>query len=103
VLARILHNWTDEHGIELLRRVHAAMAPGARLLVMEELLPEDGAAGASAVTPGLVDLLMLVTVEGHDRTADEYSDLLVKAGFTVTDTRRAAASPSSGVIEAVPA
>jgi len=103
VLARILHNWTDEHCIELLRRVHSAMAPGTRLLVMEEMLPEDGSAGASAVTPGLVDLLMLVTVEGHDRTAGEYCDLLVKAGFAVVDTRRAAASPSSGVIEAVPA
>jgi hypothetical protein len=31
----------------------------------------------------MVDLLMLVTQEGHDRTSSEYGDLLAAAGFTV--------------------
>lgn len=103
MLARILHNWTDEHCLDLLRRVHAAMSSSSRLFVLEELLPDEGAPGAAVVTPGLVDLLMLVTVEGHDRTDGEYRELLVKAGFHVVETRRAAGQPASGVIEAVPA
>lgn len=28
ILARILHDWTDQRGIELLQRVHEACRPG---------------------------------------------------------------------------
>lgn len=90
LLCRVLHNWTDERALEILRRAHAAMAPHARLFVLEEFLPEDGRGRAGA---GLVDLLMLVTLEGRDRTEHEYRDLLVKAGFEVTAAR-------PGVLEA---
>lgn len=90
LLVRILHNWTDEHAGALLRVVRAAMPPHARLLVGEELLTDTG--------PGLVDLLMLVTLEGHDRTEEEYRALLAGAGFAVT-----AVHPGRvAVIEAVP-
>ncbi|MGE5830896.1 MAG: methyltransferase [Micromonosporaceae bacterium] len=99
VLARVLHNWTDEHAVELLRRVHTAMRPGARLFVLENLLPEVGEPAAGA---GLGDLLMLVTLEGRDRTDGEYRELLVKAGFSVLALRRAAGQPTSAVIEAIP-
>src|SRR6185503_1968452 len=97
LLARVLHNWTDEHALDILRRVHAAMRPGARLVVLEEFLPEgtDADSGAS-----LGDLLMLVTLEGYDRTETEYRDLLVKAGFAVTASRRAPKAPASGALEA---
>ncbi|MBB5872588.1 hypothetical protein F4553_006022 [Allocatelliglobosispora scoriae] len=81
VLARVLHNWADERAHEILRNCRAAMATGARLIVLEEF------------TPGFVDLLMLVTMEGRDRTADEYGELLGKAGFEVTAVR-------DGVLEA---
>jgi hypothetical protein len=76
LLCRVLHNWTDPHVADILRRVHAAMRPGARLLVLEDVVPESGRSGAA-----LGDLLMLVTLEGRDRTAAEYRDLLVQAGF----------------------
>lgn len=99
VLCRVLHNWRDETAAALLRRVRAAMAPGARLIVLEEFLPGSGAgAGGGA---GIVDLLMLVTLEGRDRTADEYRDLVTAAGFTVTDVRRSGAGDVTGVLEAV--
>jgi hypothetical protein len=80
VLARVLHNWTDEHAGTILRRVGAAMSPGARLLVFETFLTQD-AAGA------MVDLLMLGLLEGRERTAEEYRELLAHNGFTVTDVR----------------
>jgi trans-aconitate methyltransferase len=87
VLARVLHNWNDEHALDILARVHAAAAPGARLYVLEEILPDDPASTPAA---GMVDLLMLVTLEGFDRAADEYRALLVKAGFTVTSVHGSA-------------
>ena len=100
VLARVLHNWNDEHATQLLRRVHGAMHGHGRLVVLEELLPDEGEirpAGAA-----IVDLLMLVTLEGFDRTEAEYRDLLGKAGFDIVTVRRAAGQPGSGAIEATP-
>jgi O-methyltransferase domain/Dimerisation domain len=85
VLARVLHNWADERAADIVRAVRAAAAPGARLVVLEEFADGPG--------PGLVDLLMLVTLEGYERTAAEYRELLTAGGFGVTDTR-------PGVVEA---
>ncbi|HET8658491.1 MAG TPA: methyltransferase [Micromonosporaceae bacterium] len=95
VLARVLHNWNDEHALEILRRVHAAAPPGARLLVLEELLPD-----ADPPPAGLGDLLMLVTLEGFDRTGAEYRELLVKAGFDVLAVRHVTGRQTGGVVEA---
>jgi hypothetical protein len=82
VLSRVLHNWNDEDAGRILANVKAAMPLDGRLIVLEEF------------QPGMVDLLMLVTMQGRDRTAHEYEDLLERHGFKVTDVR-------SGVLEAV--
>jgi hypothetical protein len=84
VLSRVLHNWNDEHVLDILAQVYFSAEPGARLYVLEEILPDDSPAA------GMVDLLMLVTLEGFDRTGVEYSALLVKAGFTVTSVHDSA-------------
>jgi len=94
ILARVLHNWADDAAVRLLCRVREAMGTAARLLVAEEFMPAAGAPGAGA--RAMVDLLMLVTQEGHDRTAAEYGDLLAAAGFAVV-------SACPDVLEAVPA
>lgn len=102
VLRRVLHNWNDENARRVLTRVRAAMPADARLLVLEELLSTDpdassASAGAWAAPRGrIVDLLMLVLMEGRDRTAEEYTALLADSGFTVK-------SVAPGAIEAVPA
>jgi O-methyltransferase domain len=102
VLRRVLHNWNDENACRLLARVRAAMPAGSRLLVLEELLPavpqaSSAAAGAWAARRNrVVDLVMLVLMEGRDRTVEEYTKLLADSRFTVK-------SVTPGVIEAVPA
>ena len=94
VLSRVLHNWADHNALAILRTVRAAMKRGARLLVLEDVLPEGDETPASRSAAGLVDLLMLVTLEGCDRTASQYRDLLAQAGLEVRP-----AAP--GLIEAV--
>src|SRR2546423_6958291 len=96
VLSRVLHNWTDERAASLLGRIRETMAVGARPFVLEEFAPdEDG-----PVSAGLVDLLMLVTVEGYDRTEAGYRELLEKAGFTVVAARPGGRPGVEGVMEA---
>jgi O-methyltransferase/methyltransferase family protein len=101
VLARVLHNWTDERAELILRRVREGMGPAGRLLVLEQLLPD------AEVEPGpgkgMVDLLMLVLLEGHDRTQADYRDLLERAGFTLRSVRHGSGRHADSILEAVPA
>jgi hypothetical protein len=97
VLRRVLHNWNDLNACRVLERVRAAMSAEARLVVIEDLLP-DGPDAPSAGVWGaprgrIVDLLMLVLMEGRDRTAQEYVTLLADSGFVVK-------SITTGAIEA---
>ncbi|KAM9802742.1 acetylserotonin O-methyltransferase [Syngnathus typhle] len=78
ILARILHDWTDERCVELLSRVHRACKPGGAILLVEALLHEDG---SGPLTAQLYSLNMLVQTEGRERTGAEYSALLAAAGF----------------------
>ncbi|HEX4725392.1 MAG TPA: methyltransferase [Pseudonocardiaceae bacterium] len=98
VLARVLHNWTDEHAMVILRRVRQAMPAGARLVVLERF---RSAAGGS-VTTAMVDLLMLGLLDGRQRTEAEYVTLLQDAGFAVVGVRPPTGEPSDSLIEAVP-
>jgi hypothetical protein len=99
VLARVLHNWTDERAEQILRRVRAAMAPHSRLIVLEQLLPDaDTEPGPGK---GMVDLLMLVLLEGHDRTQADYVRLLARAGFTLRTVRHGTGTDANSMLEAV--
>uniref|UniRef100_A0A668AP92 Acetylserotonin O-methyltransferase n=1 Tax=Myripristis murdjan TaxID=586833 RepID=A0A668AP92_9TELE len=85
ILARILHDWTDERCIELLTRVYHACKPGGAVLVVEALLHEDG---SGPLTVQFYSLNMLVQTEGRERTAAQYAALLAAAGFTDVQERR---------------
>ncbi len=98
VLARVLHNWADEKALSILRRVRAAMAPGSRLVVFEQLLPDEDSEqdGAS----GMVDLLMLVLLEGHDRTESQYRAMLAETGFVVDEVHHGTGASADSALVA---
>ncbi len=109
ILARVLHNWDDANAAALLCRVRAAMAPGSRLLVFEQLLePADahpGAGGHGSPRAHVTDLLMLLMLPGCDRTEAEYRGLLAAAGLDAVAVRPPPlrAPGAESVLEAVPA
>jgi hypothetical protein len=102
-LSRVLHNWDDEQAVAILRRVREAIPAHGRLLVFERLEGRT-ADPARAAQAQLIDVLMLVMLDGRDRTEDEYRDLLDAAGFEVRSVRAAPLHSSSteSVIEATP-
>lgn len=77
-LGRILHDWSEEKSLDLLRKIHAALPPGGGLLVAEKLIQEDRSGPDWAQ---MQDLNMLVCTEGRERTLAEYRQLLQAAGF----------------------
>jgi acetylserotonin N-methyltransferase len=97
-LGRILHDWTDEKGLQLLGRIHRALPSGGAVLLAEKLLDEDRHGPAWALSQ---DLNMLCCTEGQERTFSEYAGLLHAAGFV--DARASVTlSPLDAVIASKP-
>ena len=75
ILARVLHDWDDGPALRILRHARQVLPSGGRVFAVEMVLPENGFAG------GLCDLHLLTATGGRERTASEYTALLVQAGF----------------------
>ncbi len=82
VLSNILHDWNDDRCREILRRIHEAAPPGARVLLLEMVLPDeqDGVSPDSAPVH-LLDLMMLLNFGARERSLAEYAALLEAARF----------------------
>lgn len=80
LLVRVLHDWSDDDCLRILKQCQQAMPPSATLLICEQLLNDD----PSLDTPSdyLIDTQMLAMF-GHarERTASEFRTLLEKSGF----------------------
>jgi hypothetical protein len=77
LLKSVLHNWRDDEALAILLACRRAAAEGATLLVVERPLgrPNEGAAAK------FMDLNMLVSAGGLERTVEEYAALFEQAGF----------------------
>jgi hypothetical protein len=85
LLRQILHDWDDEHCVQLLRTCRAAMPPNAVLLIIELIVEERALAAAAGEMTALMDLYMLSIFDGKERTRSEFADLLAAAGFAITE------------------
>lgn len=95
VLAQILHDWDDESAIRILESCRRAMGGQGRLLILEQVVPDDGSRHPAA----LLDLHMLVLLGGRERTESEWRALLDRGGFDTVEIHRGA---RAALIEAVP-
>jgi hypothetical protein len=86
ILKWILHDWDDEAALELLTACRAALPENGRLLVVEQLLPEQVPASGGLHPAVAMDLIMLVNfADARERRLHEYEELLAAAGFAVQD------------------
>jgi hypothetical protein len=97
LVKHILHDWTDDECVTILKRIREAMAPAGRVVVVEMLIADDGPPSPAP----LLDLNMLVMLTGRERTAEEFGALFAKAGLKLSGVTP---TPSPfAVIEARPA
>jgi enamine deaminase RidA (YjgF/YER057c/UK114 family) len=95
ILSHVIHDWDEEECLTILGHVKRAMNPGAKVLLVEMVLPEG-----SEFHPGkLLDLVMLTVPGGEERTPKEYAALLAKAGLRMT--RVVPTESAVAVVEAV--
>jgi hypothetical protein len=73
----IIHDWDEPRATQILLNIHRAAKPGARLLVVDSVVPE----GPGPDFSKFGDVNMLVMTGGKERTAAEFRELLDAAGF----------------------
>jgi SAM-dependent methyltransferase len=84
IMKYIIHDWNDERCVQILQNCHRALKPGARLLVVDRIMPSELEATADHLAVALSDLNMLRGPGGCERTEDEHRELLAKGGFRLT-------------------
>lgn len=96
LVQNILHDWDDEQCGTILENCAKALLPGGRVVIIEQILSEDGQSLAA-----LMDLNMLVMLHGRERTLREHDALIQAAGLRVRRVLQTR-SPFS-LLELVPA
>ena len=80
IMKHIIHDWDDERSVTILQNIKRAMKPGGRVLLVEAVIAD----GNNQDFGKLLDLEMLVSPGGKERTADEYKELFDRAGLKLT-------------------
>jgi hypothetical protein len=95
-LKHIIHDWDDERSMQIMKNIHRAAPPEARLLIIEMVIPD----GNAPFFGKLLDLEMLVMTQGgKERTEAEYRKLLGDAGWRLN--RIVETQSATSVIEAI--
>lgn len=96
ILKSILHDWKDPDALRILHSCRRAMPDGARLLLIERVLPEHPPDDPAT---HMVDLHMMLVTGGRERSLAQFECLLESAGLRPNGHR---ATPSAfTIIEAV--
>jgi O-methyltransferase domain len=77
LIMQVIHDWNDQEAARILAAIRKAAAPGAKLLLIECIVPEDSKPSWTK----MLDLQMLTLLSGKERTEKEYSEMLRTAGF----------------------
>ena len=83
LLKMILHNWSDDECLQILRVAHQSASAQGRVFVIEHVIP----ALATPHIAKLFDLHMMTWGTGRERSEDEYAALLRVAGWDYVETR----------------
>ncbi len=77
ILSTILHDWDDVHAARILRTIREGARDGARLIVIDAVIP----AGNEPHGAKWLDLLMLALFGGRERDEEQWRTLLEHNGF----------------------
>src|SRR5262249_16936632 len=77
LMKSVIHDWDDDQPLQILRNCRRVIPANGALLLVELGLDEPNQPSNGK----LIDLVMLVLTGGKERTNEEYSSLLQRAGF----------------------
>ena len=97
LLSRVLHDWDDADARRILATCRAAMPAGARLLLVDAIVPERAQDAPEAIR---MDLHMLMLLRARERTEAQFRELLAGAGFDLRRVVPTASAANLSVLEA---
>lgn len=100
VLRQIIHDWDDVRATKILMACARAMSAAGRVLVVERRIAADYREATLVLH---LDLEMLVSVGGRERTDDEYATLFSSAGLRLANIVPLGDAVQFHVFEGVPA
>ena len=77
LLKAVLHDWDDESCVRILRNCREAARPGARLIVIENVIRDPALDRFAA----LLDMNMLAVTAGQEREMAAYDELFAASGW----------------------
>ena len=99
LLVRVLHDWSDDDCIRILRNCRTAMTGRARLLIVEQILEPDPTLGRPAGY--LIDTQMMAMFgTARERTESEFGELLQTSGLALA--RVIATTSPVSIVEVIP-
>ena len=95
IMKHIIHDWDDDRALQILKNIKNVMKDGGRVMLVESVITDTNQPDFGK----LLDIEMLVSPGGKERTAAEYKDLFARAGLRLT--RIVPTKSPYSVIEAV--
>ncbi|GII86209.1 methyltransferase [Sphaerisporangium siamense] len=84
VIRRVLHDWSDDEAVRILRRCADAAGRHGRVVVIES----PGGSGDDPAPHAEMNLRMLVLSGGRERTVDDYTALTTASALHLLNTQR---------------
>ncbi len=79
LLKHIIHDWYDDTNERILGNIRDSMPEGAKVLIIDAVISEDNSPHFGKI----IDLEMLVSPGGMERTESEFAELLTNSGFAL--------------------
>lgn len=84
-LSHIIHDYDEEKGVTLLKKIHASLNPGGAVIISEWMLNDDKTGPAQSAMMGMN--MIIETNGGRNYSFAEISEMLKKAGFRNIEKR----------------
>jgi len=96
ILKSVIHDWSDEQAISILKNCRGSINKENRLLIIERIIPP----GNKPSPAKIMDIVALVNLGGQERTLSEYEGLLKSSSFKLN--RVINTNSAMSIIEGIP-
>ncbi|MFZ1988152.1 MAG: methyltransferase [Alphaproteobacteria bacterium] len=96
LVMHVIHDWSDEESIQILKALHRAAPKHAKLLMIERVVTD----GPGSEHGKRMDIHMLAALSGRERTHAEFERLFAASGFSLDRVTPTAAGAS--ILEGTP-
>jgi demethylsterigmatocystin 6-O-methyltransferase len=79
-LREVVHDWSEDKCVEILRNLIPALGRGSKILIDDLVLPEVGCSWQAAGAD-----IAIMLIGGAERTLAEWEQLVVKAGLRILE------------------